>query len=110
MNSLQQHWQRVLVILKTGYQEHAAQPITVSPTWQWAVMRAVRQLGALTAESNPLVYWNQVTWRFATITGSLAIMLSVYLLITNSGSGAEIINQTLDNPVGFLMLQALGGY
>lgn len=108
MISFHDRFQRFLNLLRAGYE---SQPTaTVSESWQWDVMRTVRNFGALNAAPNPFGFLNQFTWRFATVACAATLMLSAYMAYTGLSSGTELVSQMLDHPVEFLLVQALGGY
>jgi hypothetical protein len=108
MNVKRTPLQQFLHILKMGH-THAASPET-DIQWQQNVMRAVRHIGPLRADTSPLEFMNQFVWRFATVAGMLVLILSVYVAIVGLSPESGVVSQFLDNPVGFLLMQAIGGY
>lgn len=103
-----QQFQRFVAILRTGYQ----QPETPTPDLhrQHAVMRAVRHLGPLNADANPLEFMQRVVWRFASAVGVGIVAASIYVAIVGLSPETGVITQWFENPVGFLLMQAIGGF
>lgn len=100
--------QRFFHILKAGYRH--AEPPEVGIEWEQDVMRAVRHLGPLNASANPLEFMNQFVWRFATVAGVFILILSAYVAVISLAPETGVVSQFLDNPVGFMLVQAIGGY
>lgn len=108
MNGKKTPLQQFLHILKIGH-THVASPET-DIQWQQNVMRAVRHIGSLPVTTSPLEFMNQFVWRFATVAGVFALILSAYVAIVGLSPENGVVSQFLDNPVGFMLLQAIGGY
>jgi hypothetical protein len=100
--------QRFLHILRTGYRH--VEPQQPDIHWQHDVMRAVRHIGPLTTAANPLEFMNWFVWRFASVAGVCVLILSGYVAVVGFSPETGVVNQFLENPVGFLLLQAIGGY
>lgn len=100
--------QQFLHILQTGYRYAEAPAPDIHS--QHDVMRAVRHIGPLNAVPNPLEYMNQFVWRFASAAGVVILALSGYVAIIGLSPETGVVNQVLDNPVGFLLMQAIGGF
>lgn len=108
MNPTNPQFQRLLRLLRTGYRQTETPAPDIHR--QYAVMRAVRHLGPLNANPDPLEFMNRVVWRFASVSGVGILAASVYVAIVGLRPGTGVINQFLENPVGFLLMQAIGGF
>ena len=102
-------FQRFLTLLKAGHQ-HRESPPELSVQWHQDVMRTVRHIGPLNTTTNSLVFMNQFVWRFATVATVCVLLLSVYVAVAGFNSETGVLSQFLENPVGFMLAQAIGGY
>ena len=109
MGNIKLSFQRFLTLLRAGHQ-HRESPPDLSLQWHQDVMRAVRHIGPLDSTTHPLVFMNQFVWRFATVATVCVLLLSVYVAVVGFNSETGVLSQFLDNPVGFMLAQAVGGY
>jgi hypothetical protein len=100
--------QQFLHILRIGYRQ--ADAPTPDIHRQHDVMRAVRHLGPLNATPDTLEFMNQVAWRFASAAGVGILAVSVYVAILGWSPETGVVSQFFENPVGFLLMQAIGGF
>ena len=100
---------RFITLLKAGYQRREAPP-EVSLQWHQDVMRAVRHIGPLNSTTNSLVFMNRFVWRFATVATACVLLLSIYVAVIGFNPDTGVLSQFLENPVGFMLAQAIGGY
>lgn len=108
MKPLHAKWQTFIHLLRAAY--HNKKQAEVSDDWQLDVMRAVRHIGPLNAQGDPFVFMNRVAWRFASVACTIVLLLSVYVAYAGFSPETGVVNQLLDNPVGFMLLQVIGGY
>ena len=94
-------------MLRAAY--HAKERTEISDHWQTTAMREIRRLGPLNVKANSFAFANQVVWRFATVAGIVALMLSAYIFYTGFSPETEIVSQFLSDPVGYTLVQVLGG-
>lgn len=106
--SFNKKFQQVLQMLREAYQSEGQ--VDLSPQWHRDVMRDIRQLGPLNAPPDPVVLMNRFVWRFATVACAIALMLSVYVAYAGLHPETGLVTQVLDNPVEFMLVQAIGGY
>lgn len=106
--AVNERFQRFVQMLKVAYQSKSQGEF--SPQWHWDVMRDIRHLGPLNASSDPYLFTNRFVWRFATVACAIALILSVYVVYAGLNPDTGVVTQILDNPVEFMLVQAVGGY
>ena len=109
MKGIKTPFYRFITLLKAGYQ-HRESPPEVSLQWHQDVMRAVRHIGPLDSTANSLVFMNRFVWRFASVATVCVLLLSIYVAVASFNSNTGVLSQFLENPVGFMLAQAIGGY
>jgi hypothetical protein len=107
MKSLNEAYQKLINAFRAAY--HEKERTEISDHWQTTVMREIRRLGPLNAKTNSFVFANQFVWRFATVAGIVVLMLSAYFVYTGFNPETEIVSQFLSDPVGYSLVQVLGG-
>ncbi len=84
--------------------------VALNSHWRMDVMRDIRRLGPLNAQTNPLQFFNRVVWRFATVACMLTLILCVYVGFQGWNPVDDVAALFLDNPIEFTVAQALGEY
>jgi hypothetical protein len=107
MTSLHNAYQKLMNAFRAAY--HEKECTEISDHWQTTVMREIRRLGPLNIKAYSFAFANQVVWRFATVAGIMALMLSAYIFYTGFSPETEIVSQFLSDPVSYTLVQVLGG-
>lgn len=110
MKFLSQDHKKLEDTLRAAYHEKENIEIGVGSRWRMDVMRDIRRLGPLNTKNNPLLFFNQFVWRFATVACMIILILSVYVGFTGFNPTTEIADMFLDDPVEFTLVQAFGDY
>ena len=82
-------------------------PPEVKKTWKLDVMREIRRLGPLPAESGNGVYLNRLVWRFSLATMTIALLLAIYALSTGFMPDYDVANIIMNDLEGVLSYQPL---
>jgi len=101
---------RIEKALSAAHREQTAPDFP--PGWRQAVMRDVRRFHAEALEGgrrpSPTLVFRRMVLPFATATGLVAVVLTLYLLTAVPGVEQELFAVLTEDPSGMLATQALG--
>ena len=87
-------------VFKAREKHPVAQVDQKTEHWEAKIMHRIRQEATSPVDTG----FSFMTWRLAPVAGALLVILSVWLIHLDPGSGYEYAALALDDPVGFSLL------
>ena len=78
-------------------------PPPAGPGWLESVMSDIRRLGAVEGRGDGEAAFSSFAWRFAMVTGIVALILLAYIYSNGFVDYQELAARYLDNPLDFII-------
>ena len=89
--------------VKMAYHDRKVPELSIR--WRENVMRAVRNIGPLTATFNPIMFAQRFVWRFVTAACIVVVMLLGYMWYAGVSPIEDVTDRFRDDPVQLTIVQ-----